>query len=129
MVIRKGVLSYSIWLVSSKDTRLKSYINCDPTEPFPGLHRIGYRTAMREPADRSIGGRPHAHAWRFCIGLLVIMLLLCPATLAQSLNGSIGGSVTDSSGKAISGAAVTLTAEDTGRKRTATSDSLGRFTI
>ena len=63
------------------------------------------------------------------IALLVILFLSRPATHAQSVNGSIGGSVTDSSGKTIAGAAVTLTAEDTGGKRTAISDSLGRFLI
>jgi hypothetical protein len=57
------------------------------------------------------------------------LLLSYLATQAQSLNGSIGGTVTDSSGKAIPSATLTLTAEDTGRKRTAISDSRGGFII
>jgi outer membrane receptor protein involved in Fe transport len=63
------------------------------------------------------------------IAIVVILLLASPSAPAQSVNGSIGGTVTDSSEKPVSGAAVTLTAEDTGWKRTAISDSRGEFTI
>jgi hypothetical protein len=45
------------------------------------------------------------------------------------LKGSIGGSVTDSSGKPITGVTVSLIAEETGRKRTGASDSRGDFVI
>jgi Carboxypeptidase regulatory-like domain/TonB dependent receptor-like, beta-barrel len=61
--------------------------------------------------------------------ILVILLLLRPAVHAQSLKGSIGGSVTDSSGKPITGVTVSLIAEETGRKRTGASDSRGDFVI
>jgi hypothetical protein len=46
---------------------------------------------------------------KFHITLVVILLLSCAAAKAQSLNDRSGGPVTDSSGKATSGATVTLT--------------------
>jgi hypothetical protein len=48
---------------------------------------------------------------------------------AQTLRGSIGGEVTDAAKKPLAGASVQLVQEETGKKRTARTDSAGDFTI
>jgi hypothetical protein len=61
--------------------------------------------------------------------LFVILAILAfnPAAVAQSITGSISGAVTDSTGGVIPGATVTLTGDQTGGTRTATTNSEGRF--
>jgi Carboxypeptidase regulatory-like domain len=60
--------------------------------------------------------------------LLVLVVFLGQAALAQSsLGGSISGSVTDSSGAAISGASVRLTNDATGVVLTTTTTSAGQY--
>jgi hypothetical protein len=63
--------------------------------------------------------------YRYVAILLVLMLpALAPA---QQVTGTITGSVIDSSGSTVSGAAVTLVSEQTGAVRTATTDNSGSF--
>jgi hypothetical protein len=50
-------------------------------------------------------------------------------SLGQTVRGSIGGSVADTSGKPVPGARVDVIEGDTGRKRSATTDSRGDFTV
>jgi hypothetical protein len=49
--------------------------------------------------------------------------------MAQSLRGSIGGHVTDAAGRPLSGIALTVTEEHTGRTRNATSSGDGEFLV
>ena len=60
----------------------------------------------------------------------LISLLLATASLyAQSTRGSIGGQVTDAAKKPLSGAAVSLVAEETNRKHTAVTGPQGEFLV
>src|SRR5882762_1847604 len=60
----------------------------------------------------------------------VVVLALTPtAGWGQNVYGSITGTVTDTSGAAISEATVTLTNLDKGEKRTIESDSSGNYTL
>src|SRR5467141_90315 len=60
----------------------------------------------------------------------VVVLALTPtAGWGQNVYGSITGTVTDTSGAAISDATVTLTNLDKGEKRTIESDSSGNYTL
>src|SRR4051812_45659927 len=66
--------------------------------------------------------------------VLVLVLLLLAIALpsgagAQSVSGTILGTVTDVSGSVISNAKVTVTNEGTGLTRTVTSDSNGEYTV
>src|ERR1700721_3476466 len=66
------------------------------------------------------------------LGLLLIAAAtaLCAGHLfAQSDNGSIVGTVTDPTGAAIPGAAITVTNSGTGQQFHATSDNAGEFSI
>ncbi len=59
---------------------------------------------------------------------LVAVAALCSIhSLAQQTLGSINGEVTDSSGSVIAGAVVTITGEQTGLTRTATSSGSGEY--
>ena len=58
---------------------------------------------------------------------VLIMLVVCTAALAQTITGSISGTVTDSTGGMIPGAIVTLTSEKTGQARGSATNSEGRF--
>ena len=58
----------------------------------------------------------------YCTALLALMPLC-----AQSWRGSIGGEVTDASGKPVASASVVLVQEETGKKRTAATDAQGEF--
>jgi len=58
---------------------------------------------------------------------VLIALVICSAALAQTITGSISGVVTDSNGGVILGATATLMSEKTGQKRSATTNSEGRF--
>src|SRR5713226_9220234 len=61
--------------------------------------------------------------------LFVVFLLRYSALLAQTTNGAIVGSVTDSSDAAISGAAVTITNLGTNQKRSASTGSDGSYRV
>ncbi len=56
-----------------------------------------------------------------------IFFIVAVAARAQVVGGSIGGVVHDSSGAALSGAAVTVRQSETGATRTLTTDDEGRF--
>jgi hypothetical protein len=61
---------------------------------------------------------------------LICLLLLTAVALAQQTdNGSLSGVVRDQNGAVVPGASVTATSVHTGLKRTATSDSDGRWTL
>src|SRR3981081_3076864 len=67
---------------------------------------------------------------RFCAAFIVVFVTLsCLGVRAQSTYGAIVGSVTDSSGAAITDANVTLTNVGTSEKRTQSSGSDGLFTF
>jgi hypothetical protein len=76
--------------------------------------------------NESIGKSRVIHAL-FCA---VVLLLAIPfAANAQNYTGSIGGTVTDPSGAAVAGAAVTVINTGTNATYTATSSELGAYTI
>jgi hypothetical protein len=67
---------------------------------------------------------------RFCAAFVVVFVTLsCLSARAQSTYGAIVGSVTDSSGAAITDANVTLTNAGTSEKRSQSSGSDGLFTF
>src|SRR5882762_4318860 len=67
---------------------------------------------------------------RFCAAFIVVFVTLsCLAARAQSTYGTIVGSITDSSGAAITDATVTLTNVGTSEKRSQSSGSDGLFTF
>jgi hypothetical protein len=66
------------------------------------------------------------HRLEFLFVILAI-LVFSAAVVAQSITGSISGTVTDSTGGVIPGATVTLTGDQTGGTRTATTNGEGRF--
>lgn len=61
--------------------------------------------------------------------VLVLITMLGISALAQSVTGSISGTVTDSTGGVLVGASVTLQGDQTGATRSATTDEEGRFTF
>ena len=62
-------------------------------------------------------------------GLAIALLVLVETAHAQSVVGAVSGVIRDPSGARVPGAAVTLTRQETGVQRTATSDARGEFTI
>ncbi len=67
---------------------------------------------------------------RALLGAVLAITLMVPAAAiarAQSFTGSISGTVTDPAGAVIPNATVTLTAVDTGRTRTATTNGAGEY--
>ncbi|HEY9138542.1 MAG TPA: carboxypeptidase-like regulatory domain-containing protein, partial [Terriglobus sp.] len=59
-------------------------------------------------------------------------VLVSPSVLAQAISvngGSIGGTITDPSGAAVSGAVISITSTDTGFKRDLKTDKAGFYTV
>jgi hypothetical protein len=67
---------------------------------------------------------------KFAFSLVVLIASLClgSAVFGQA-TGSFAGTVTDKSGSAVAGAAVTVTSQATGVARTANTDETGHYTI
>lgn len=61
--------------------------------------------------------------------VLMLVGLLAASAAAQSVTGSISGTVTDSAGGIIVGASVTLSSDQTGSMRAATTSEDGRFSF
>ena len=62
-----------------------------------------------------------------CVALGLLLLGTVPAAVAQTVSGTILGSVTDPTGAVISNAKVTLVNEGTGLTRTVTTDTNGEY--
>src|SRR5208283_166301 len=62
----------------------------------------------------------------FVLAACIVALCLSPLSFGQAI-GSFSGTVTDKSGAAISGAAVTLTSQGTGTSRELTTDASGHY--
>ena len=68
--------------------------------------------------------------WTAIVALLVALTAISPAALhAQSFYGSIVGTVTDSTGAIVPGAAVTITNLGTSEKRTAQTNASGEYSF
>ncbi|HZU08780.1 MAG TPA: carboxypeptidase-like regulatory domain-containing protein [Pseudacidobacterium sp.] len=68
--------------------------------------------------------------WRTHLTLLLLAVLgLVPALLAQSDSSSISGTITDSAGAVVPRATVTIRNEATSESRTATSNDAGFYTV
>ncbi len=65
---------------------------------------------------------------RLTVGI-IWALVLAVSGHSQTVRGSIGGTVSDTSGKAVAGARVDLVEADTGKKRTTRSNSEGAFVV
>jgi hypothetical protein len=65
------------------------------------------------------------------ISLVGSLLLVClsPASLGQTITGTISGDVTDTSGAVVAGATITVENLGTNEKRTATTTSTGSFRV
>jgi hypothetical protein len=61
--------------------------------------------------------------------LAVSLVIFLPCSFAQKTSGDIHGTVTDPSGAAVPGSALTLTEQATGAKRKTTSDAQGDFSF
>src|SRR5882672_12340951 len=61
--------------------------------------------------------------------VLLLIGMLTASAIAQSVTGSISGTVTDATGGVVVGASVTLHSDQTGTARTATTGEDGRFTF
>ncbi|HEY2973245.1 MAG TPA: carboxypeptidase regulatory-like domain-containing protein [Pyrinomonadaceae bacterium] len=69
---------------------------------------------------------------RLLLGMFAVLLLVgmpAASVMAQSITGSIAGTVTDATGGVVVGASVTLHSDQTGTTRTATTGEDGRFTF
>jgi hypothetical protein len=71
---------------------------------------------------------PSRQTWILVLSLS-LTLILCPFLQGQSTYGSITGSVTDSTGAAVSGAQITLTNVGTSEKRTQTTGADGLYSF
>src|SRR3954471_12007620 len=67
------------------------------------------------------------HLFRTAAVLICGFLLLATYSFAQTVTGTIGGSVTDSTGQVIVGASVKLTNDATGEVRSAQTTGSGEF--
>ena len=67
--------------------------------------------------------------WSKLLSCLFCAVFLCGPAIAQSITGTISGTVVDASGKALAGAKVTLTDERTGVARVGASNEVGDFTF
>jgi hypothetical protein len=66
----------------------------------------------------------------FCVAVLLVLFTThCCTVRAQSIVGSIGGSVTDSTGAAVPSASVSVINKATNETRTFSADSAGSFTV
>ena len=65
---------------------------------------------------------------RVALGLVIAVSLFARSLTAQSVTGTILGTITDSTGGVIPGATVTLKHEGTGLTRSVVTDSSGEFT-
>src|SRR5262245_30834134 len=66
--------------------------------------------------------------WRASIGVLLTLLLSVSAFgQSQAANGSIEGTVTDTSSGVLPGVTVTITNTDTGSERSVTTNTDGRY--
>ena len=68
------------------------------------------------------------NAAKSAIRLFPVIILLT-ASLRAQVTGAVSGTVEDSSGKAVAGAAITVTSVETGAQRHATTDSAGYYSV
>ncbi|MGH9969509.1 MAG: carboxypeptidase regulatory-like domain-containing protein [Pyrinomonadaceae bacterium] len=69
---------------------------------------------------------------RLLMGALMVLaltMMISTAAVAQTITGSISGTITDSSNRVVVGASVTLLSDQTGATRTSTTGEEGRFTF
>jgi hypothetical protein len=71
----------------------------------------------------------NASLCRFSLALSLLLASAAPSLSAQTVYGSIVGTVTDISGATISGAAVALTNLGTNESKSTASDSNGNYTF
>jgi hypothetical protein len=74
-------------------------------------------------------GRPDNSRLLFSLLLVVSVLLIAPRTHAQTVTGTIVGTVLDAQGAVIPNATITARNRETGLERTAMSESAGEFTV
>jgi Carboxypeptidase regulatory-like domain/TonB-dependent Receptor Plug Domain len=67
--------------------------------------------------------------WPIIVFFGVVVLVLASNAIGQSVTGSVSGTVVDTSGGVIPGAAVTIVADKSGQSRMATSGGEGRFSF
>src|SRR5215831_10749698 len=67
--------------------------------------------------------------WAKLLSCLFCAMFLCGPTAAQTVTGTISGTVVDASDSAIIGAAVTITNAKTGNKRVVTTNESGGFSV
>src|SRR4051794_40343002 len=85
------------------------------------------------PSRLPTGSKPHASLWRLVVskrllaGIAFVLLAFLPAVQAQSVTGQISGTVTDSTGAVVAGAAVKLTGDLSQQAHTFTTDANGNF--
>lgn len=68
-------------------------------------------------------------SYRSCVGFLFLLLVLVSPLLAQTVTGTMSGSVADVSGGALPGVTVSIRNAETGLERLAVTDGNGRFNV
>ena len=69
------------------------------------------------------------HSWSQLVPGLLLIVWLCSSAAAQTVTGTISGTVVDPNGAVVSGATVTLTNDRTNEKRDLTTNESGRFSF
>src|ERR1700730_1539477 len=92
---------------------------------FPGLRAVRYKNTEENSMIGFI--RSLAVSRFFAVATLLMVIALSIPTNAQTFRGTILGTVTDSSGAAVSGATVTVKNTGTGLLRTVTTDDDGNY--
>ena len=67
--------------------------------------------------------------WSEAVTGLLLMMLLSLSAAAQTVTGTISGTVVDPNGAVVAGATVTLTNDQTNEKRDLTTNESGRFSF
>src|SRR6266542_3995823 len=94
---------------------------------YDGASRSPYNAPAAEPTDLAHGGHMR-HALRL-IACVASIFLTSVSTASAQATAQINGTVADSSGGVLPGAAVTATQTDTGFRREVVTDQAGSYTL
>src|SRR3954469_23470939 len=94
-------------------------------QSFSSKERVPMHNLLKESFPMSTS----KSRWSRLPYLLVVVLLLSVPAPAQTITGSIAGTVTDPNGSIIPGAMVTITSDKTNEVRNVTTNDEGRFSF
>ena len=103
--------------------RLLQVLSLRPAvRPSPGVPRVGWTSGRRLACTTRRAAAVLSTAW-------LLVLLVCPSAVGQSLDAVISGKVSDETGLGLPGATVTATDQATGVVRSASTDMAGYFVL